>query len=67
MIDDIYAVCGEMNEFGSQKIVCMGSPEYMETSMFNTIDSYSRPLSKTFGIGCYWDDINHPDLSLLVR
>jgi hypothetical protein len=59
MMDSIYAVCGEMNEFGSQKIVCMGSPEYMDSSMFNTIDSYSRPLSKTFGIGCYWDDVTH--------
>jgi len=59
MCDSIYAVCSEIDKHGSQKIVCMGSPEYMETSMFMTIDSYDRPLSKTFGIGCYWDDITH--------
>ncbi len=59
MCDSIYAVCSDIDKNGSQKIVCMGSPEYMETSMFMTIDSYDRPLSKTFGIGCYWDDITH--------
>lgn len=37
----------------------MGSPEHKDTSMFNKIDSHDRLLSKKFGIGYYWDDINH--------
>ncbi len=59
MCDDIYAVISDPDKHGSQKIVCMASPENRETSMFMTIDSHDRPLSKTFGIGCYWDDLKH--------
>lgn len=59
MCESHYAVCGDVTEHGSEKIVYMGSPEHMDSSMFMTIDNYSRPLSKTFGIGCYWDDIKH--------
>lgn len=59
MCESYYAVISEPDKYGSQKLVCMGSPEYMNCSMFNSIDNYSRPLSKTFGIGMYWDDIDN--------
>jgi len=55
-----YAVISDNNENGVQKTVYMGSSEYRKSTMFSYIDKYSRPLSKKFGIGTYYDDLtNH--------
>lgn len=47
-------VISHNNEHGSQK--CVTVSEYEDNQRFFTIDQYSRPLSKKFGIGVYYDD-----------
>lgn len=58
MFESVYAVISKSSENGTQQIVCMSKhmPEYISQQ----IDRYSRPISKKFGIGLYWDDIE-PD------
>ena len=61
MSDFIYAVISEPDERNSQKLCKIGrNYENQYLAPFATIDNYSRPLSKKFGIGLYWDDEN-PD------
>lgn len=47
-------VISESNEHGAQK--CVTVSDYESEQRFFTIDQYSRPLSKKFGIGVYYDD-----------
>lgn len=48
------------DERGLQILVCMESPETVgNISMFRTLDNNTSPLSKKFGIGFYYDDIDH--------
>lgn len=56
MGQDTYAVITESDKTGRQELVSMHSPD----SSKQTIDKYSKPLSKKFGIGMYWDD-KEPD------
>ena len=54
-----YAAIGK-DERGLQTVVYMGSPETVgNISMFRTLYGYTRPLSKEFGIGYYYDDIDY--------
>lgn len=47
-------VISEPDERGSQK--CVTTSNYEDSRRFFSIDSYSKPISKKFGIGCYYDD-----------
>ena len=61
MNEKIYAVISEPDTRGAQKLVSMSANyEGDYFNPFQTIDNYARPISKKFGIGFYWDDIN-PD------
>ena len=48
----------EPDERGNQKLVEEG---YRHRYLNWTVGSDDRPLSKKFGIGLYWDDVNDPD------
>ncbi len=58
MFESVYAVASKSSENGIQKIVCMN--KHLPDHISQQIDRYSRPISKKFGIGLYWDDID-PD------
>lgn len=61
MSEKIYAVTSEPDTRGAQKLVSMSANydgDYFNP--FQTIDNYARPITKKFGIGFYWDDLN-PD------
>lgn len=52
----VFAVIGEPNQYGVQKLVEIGG-----LHRFTTLDyQYCRPISQKFGIGMYWDD-KEPD------
>lgn len=59
MSQSIYCVTGPMTERGQE--ICLVS-NWCRDAYFASprmyIDKYSRPLSKKFGIGIYWDDMN---------
>lgn len=60
MADYIYAVCGDADQNGAQKCVKMGTHyEGDYFSPFQTVEKYARPISKKFGIGFYWDDVEN--------
>lgn len=61
MCEQYYCITGPMTSSGQE--MCLTSNWYPD-SYFSTprhyLDKYSRPLSKKFGIGFYWDDVeNH--------
>ncbi len=59
MEEQTFCVTSEMTSRGQE--VCLVS-NYYQTSYFlprNYIDKHCQPLSKSFGIGFYWDDIDN--------
>ncbi len=60
MSQSIYCVTGPMTERGQE--VCLVS-DWCRDAYFSSprmyVDKYSRPLSKKFGIGLYWDDVEN--------
>ena len=60
MCEQYYCITGPMTSKGQQ--MCLTSNWYPD-SYFSTprhdFDKYSRPLSKKFGIGFYWDDVEN--------
>lgn len=54
-----YAAIGK-DERGLQTVVYMGSPETVgNVSMFRTLYGYTIPISKGFGFGYFYDDIDY--------
>lgn len=56
MNGNTYAVISEPDKNGRQELVSMTYPNDYKSH----IDKYARPISKKFGIGLYWDDVE-PD------
>lgn len=59
-VEQIFCITGEMDENESQDMCLISG--YYEDAYFSPkqkIDKYSSPLSKKFGIGFYWDDVEN--------
>lgn len=59
MADYTFAVYSDPDDRGHQKIVKISSNfECAYFGPFHTLDGMTSPISKKFGIGFYWDDVN---------
>jgi len=58
--ESIYCITGPMTKRGQEMcLISRWSPNAYFASPKNYLDTYSKPVSKKFGIGFYWDDVDN--------